>query len=698
MKKLLLLLLLPLITFGQKEVVIHITTDNYPNETKWELYSDSMGGALLSAINYGHYTAANTSYSDTIYIDDNVTNISWVIYDSYGDGIPGGNYYVSVCSDTIINYPVPTFTTGLIHNRVIPQCMPNPPPCVEATVIINLDQYQGETSWDIKDTNGTIYASSVSYSGNPDYATIIIPVCIPQGSLEFNIYDTYGDGLNGALWQGQDGSYYLTQCNDTLIHGVDPAFGNDTMHVFVSDSCIPIYGCMDPAYIEFNHLAIVDTGSCNTLKVFGCIDSTMYNYYSLANTMDMNDSCNYTLILHDLMGNGWVGSSLKLYAHDTTEYFHTGGFNDYYSISLAAPRLLSVQFFISAQASLTTIECGFTLINPEGDTLMSVEPPFIQPLFVYKKITNCGNTCVEKVFGCPDVLACNYISGVNTPTSCTYPVTYYNCNNECISDIDNDGVCDELEIVGCQDPLMYNYNLLATDTGICEPFIYGCTDPLMFNYNQLANSDNGSCEPFVYGCTDSTMFNYNPLANADNNSCTSYVYGCTDPSMLNYNSLANTEDFSCISFVYGCMEETALNYDSLANTDNESCITVIEGCMDQSAYNYNVTANVHDSVSCFYNAGCITGAGIPYWLNDLCYAWVISVDDYCCENEWDTICQATYNYCDGTWTGPLLTRTQSKKELIMITDLLGRPTKEIKNKLLFYIYSDGTVERKLIKN
>jgi len=33
----------------------------------------------------------------------------------------------------------------------------------------------------------------------------------------------------------------------------------------------------------------------------------------------------------------------------------------------------------------------------------------------------------------------------------------------------------------------------------------------------------------------------------------------------------------------------------------------------------------------------------------------------------------------------------------MITDLLGRPAKEIKNQLLFYIYNDGTVEKKLIK-
>ena len=32
----------------------------------------------------------------------------------------------------------------------------------------------------------------------------------------------------------------------------------------------------------------------------------------------------------------------------------------------------------------------------------------------------------------------------------------------------------------------------------------------------------------------------------------------------------------------------------------------------------------------------------------------------------------------------------------MITDLLGRPAKINNNKILFYIYDDGTVERKLI--
>jgi hypothetical protein len=104
------------------------------------------------------------------------------------------------------------------------------------------------------------------------------------------------------------------------------------------------------------------------------------------------------------------------------------------------------------------------------------------------------------------------------------------------------------------------------------------------------------------------------------------------------------------------MDTAALNYDSLANTDNGSCIAVVTGCMDQTAYNYDPLANVNDSVSCLYSAGCITGPGNPYWLNDPCYAWVISVDDYCCENEWDNICQSTYDYCANNWTGPVLSR------------------------------------------
>ena len=102
MKKILLLLLLPIITFAQNKVIVHMNTDSYPTETRWVLYADSLYGSILDEVSYGHYTQPNTLHSDTVYIPSNITNITFIIWDSYGDGM-SGSYYVDICNDTIIS-------------------------------------------------------------------------------------------------------------------------------------------------------------------------------------------------------------------------------------------------------------------------------------------------------------------------------------------------------------------------------------------------------------------------------------------------------------------------------------------------------------------------------------------------------------------------------------------------------------------
>ncbi len=626
-----------------------------------------------------------------------------------------------------------------------------PGPCTPTLININLDQYPEETTWDIQDTLGNIIISGGPYPNVPNYEPQFIVNCLPPGELSFTIYDLYGDGLQGSIWGGQDGSYYVMQCGDTLVYGSDPAFGYDTTHVFISAPCPPpptVLGCMDDDYLEYNPLANVSDSSCTTLIVYGCTDSTMYNYDSLANAMDNIAQCTYDLILHDLIGNGWVGTVLEIYQEDDTTSFTmtNGGFNQAFTIDLYAPAPVSAKLFVTQQAQFTAVECGFSLISPDEDTIITVQPPFIIPFYMYEGDTYCGNICEEYVYGCLDTLAFNYVDSANTADDCFYypgcispaylqyhvdtanayytdiniedscgTLAMFGCtdstafNYDTTANVDNGG-CLPI-VMGCMDGFAFNYNVLANTPDTCIPFIYGCTnvtalnydslantddnscifpifgcmdplalnfapqanvddgscidvvygctDPTMFNYDPLANVDNGSCIPFVYGCTDTTAFNYNPLANADNNSCVPYIYGCTDPSALNYSPTANTEDFSCIAYVYGCMDSLALNYDPLANTDNGSCISIVMGCMDQTAYNFNANANIDNPLSCRYSAGCITGDSIPYWLNDPCYAWVIDIDEYCCENEWDTVCQATYNYCDGTWSGPLPSRIQN---------------------------------------
>ena len=63
-KKLLLLLLLPLTVIGQKPLAVIVTTDAYPTETYWILMKDSLYGDTIASVSPGHYTSANTVYID----------------------------------------------------------------------------------------------------------------------------------------------------------------------------------------------------------------------------------------------------------------------------------------------------------------------------------------------------------------------------------------------------------------------------------------------------------------------------------------------------------------------------------------------------------------------------------------------------------------------------------------------------------
>ena len=70
--------------------------------------------------------------------------------------------------------------------------------------------------------------------------------------------------------------------------------------------------------------------------------------------------------------------------------------------------------------------------------------------FVYEQ---CG-----AVFGCTDPEACNYdptiLPAGFDDGSCVYPYQFYDCEDNCINDIDNDLICDELD--NCPD--IYNPN------------------------------------------------------------------------------------------------------------------------------------------------------------------------------------------------------------------------------------------------
>ena len=261
MKKLLLLLLLPFTLLSQNSWIdFEVKFDHYaPSESNFYVVNNLTGDTSI----FYQPTTAYEQLDTTL----NISAGSYTIYlkDSFGDGwtsnSPASFKASNNCQGQIINWS-PVVGSFFLRDTTI-TVLPCPPPaCVPTMIYINLDQYMSETSWNVEDTLGNVIMSGGPYSGAVNYQSIVIPTCLPNKPLVFNVYDSYGDGLAGALWGGQNGSYYLIQCNDTLVFGDVPNFGYDTTHSFVSAICPPILGCMDPAYVEFNPLADTDDGSC----------------------------------------------------------------------------------------------------------------------------------------------------------------------------------------------------------------------------------------------------------------------------------------------------------------------------------------------------------------------------------------------------------------------------------------------------
>ena len=503
-------------------------------------------------------------------------------------------------------------------------------------IIINPDQYPEETSWAIITELEDTIISGGPYVDIVDYSPQVTQLCIPNGEYIFNIADQYGDGMAGSLWGGQDGSYYIVHCGDTLVQPDSADFGYAAFHGFTLEDCAPpppVFGCMNENFVEFLPTATVDTGMCFTEKIFGCTDLEAFNYDSIANTDILVDSCTHTLRLTDLAGNGWAGSFLQVFQGDNFLGVFTleDGFDTTFTFDLSISEPVGVKFNITQQSDFTAVQCGYSLYSEEN-VAIEIEGGFVNPIppfvILYGE-PGCGDNCIEKTYGCIDELALNYNDSVNT----------------------DDGSC--YYIAGCTNPSFIEYNEEADfDDGSCETLIVlGCMDTTAFNYNPDANVElEGSCIEVVLGCMDDDAFNYNTNANVDDGSCIPVIFGCIDATAFNYCDTCNTDNGSCIEVINGCTDSTAINYYAFANTDNGSCIYPVYGCNDPSAINYDPFVNVPDS-SCEYSAGCAVGD--VYTLPNACFEWVIQVDQYCCNNSWDNTCYELYNYCEEGWTGPV---------------------------------------------
>jgi len=626
-----LIFLMPVFAVAQQGwVSVSIQGDAYGSETTWLVRDSSEAIVAGSAPLQGEYPYVEA------FLPLPVGDYTFTIYDSFGDGIccefGEGWFSINTC---VLDTTVSDFGT---YEQTIPfEVLACPPPifgCMQmgafnyhpwATapapcnfppaqcgagnnnilVTVTPDTYAGEISWELM----TLPDSTI-VAGRDDYTITGVSeldaVCLPVGSnFVVNVYDSFGDGMCGSCYGGVDGNLSVTTlCGDTMYYVGDTLqYDVVSSDAITIDPCFPPIpqGCTDPWFTEYDPEAVIDNGTCQTEVILGCTDPESINFNEDANTLETETNCDFTLTLTDGAGDGWFGSWVGVQQGD--EIFGpftmhpNDGFEKELQIPLHSGEGVNVMFFTQGNAETTASQCGFYFDGPNGVFIEGGSNPWSDVIkkfpFRYNGVPVCADFCEPSIVGCTLSFACDYNPEANVPGNCTFPIEYYGCDNECLIDTDGDGVCDELEVVGCQDPSAYNYNEAATDPAECEEVVFGCTDPTMFNYNEEANTENNNCIPFIYGCTI----------------------------------------------------PEAINYDPMANTNNGSCELPMPGCMDLDAANYNVYANVPANEDCLYDAGCITGPGEPYWANDYCYSWVIEVDPYCCEVGWDAVCVEMYEYC-----------------------------------------------------
>jgi hypothetical protein len=225
---------------------------------------------------------------------------------------------------------------------------------------------------------------------------------------------------------------------------------------------------------------------------------------------------------------------------------------------------------------------------------------------------------------------------------------------------------------------------------------FGCTDSLACNYDSNAIIDDNSC---VYPLIWQQAF---PICNGDSVIVGTSVYdttgnfidtltsvnGCDSIVFTNLTVFQHTTDSIMQnicdgeSFVLGNSAYTTTgNYTDTLNTSN--------GC-DSIVYTNLV---VDDNTSSYDTLAIIPNINM-YWNNIL-----VNVS-----GDYDvTFINGNANGCDSTAylnltvaiTG-VLDITNTEKTIVKITDMLGQETPYRRNTPLFYIYDDGTVEKRIV--
>jgi plastocyanin len=312
------------------------------------------------------------------------------------------------------------------------------------------------------------------------------------------------------IWiDGPDFTAPVGGCTDPL------ACNYDSLATIDDGSCNTVYGscygCTDPLYTEYDVLANTDDGSCTTLVVNGCTDSTAINYNALANTDD--GSCNYCT--NPSPTNAYVNGLIHNRARVNWD-------------NMNSTSCMVDQYRINYREQGTTTWSSKTMGAPVGSCNFGTQKVDklilnLNPSTIYEyqmKAWYCGNGVstwsatqnFTTADNCPDEITVNlydsFGDGWNGNTLTVDGIDYTNS----LAGFESFVVCVDLSTCITalynntgSDP-QENYWIITDSSGawlraggnigsggVFGSCFWGCTDPVAQNYNPLSTTDNGSC-------------------------------------------------------------------------------------------------------------------------------------------------------------------------------------------------------------
>ncbi|UCE66690.1 MAG: hypothetical protein JSU85_01340 [Candidatus Zixiibacteriota bacterium] len=266
----------------EDEILVKIMTDDFPEETTWEL-TDKDDSLIASG---GPYPGQNnTLIVDTVCVDS-LECYNFVIYDSGVNGITPPGYFEiylnsqlvgadysfdgdsafvsyvgsrcgglgACCDDSLAecNMYVDLFDCGGGNRRFIEYgfCDDFYPPCGGCPedlfeIRIMTDYGPDETTWELRNSSNIIVAQGGPY---PEQITLFTDyVCADSiGCYSFTIFDSYGDGLAPP-------GYFEIYLNGTLLESNNTFYGFSLTIPRLGDDCGPLYGaCCDDTTADCN--------------------------------------------------------------------------------------------------------------------------------------------------------------------------------------------------------------------------------------------------------------------------------------------------------------------------------------------------------------------------------------------------------------------------------------------------------------